>query len=418
MGSTKGSGLDENSGWISRELVFAPLTIRRRKVGLRCALGLCLILSAMGWAQQSALQRDEKPIEAESGFLQNQGAQPRFEEATKISPEALAAVEQQRISSVPHFSGSFAVAGKTFPFTLVGDKPQSGRTTAVSTQIIAITMFFEGFVDDAGEPIVLSPEPILPRVMNSPNFRNAPYQTGVTQFADAVQRAQFFRIMAPEWHTLLASPQALKPLVILVPRKYAKVYRNRSTGAVYAIVDTAFFISHLNTIVQLQDLRVDSLTVVLTANVFLAPDQDLKRCCVLGFHTAFDAGQIDGTQQIQTLVWASWIDQGILGTTVADVTPLSHEISEWMNNPFGSNVVPAWQSPGAPGGCQNNLETADPVATLPNAGYPVTIDGFTFHPQTQVLLPWFTRGPSDTLDGALSFPDQSLMTHVSQPCGR
>jgi hypothetical protein len=103
---------------------------------------------------------------------------------------------------------------------------------------------------------------------------------------------------------------------------------------------------------------------------------------------------------------------------VADVTPLSHEISEWMNNPFGSNWVPAWTSPSSPGACQTNLETADPVATLPNAGYPVTIDGFTYHPQNQVLLPWFTHAPSDTWDGALSFPDQGLVTRVSQPCGR
>lgn len=398
--------------------MLASSTIRWRRPTLSGILSLCLILPVAGWAQQRvASQTGETPADAENGFLENQGAKPRFEAASKISSEGMAAVQQQRIASVPHFSGSFAVSGRTFPFTIVGSKPQSGGTTSVPTQIIVVTMFFEGFVDDGGEPIVLSPGAILPRVMNSPNFRNAPYQTGVTQFADAVQRAQFFRIMGRDWHTLLGAPQLLKPVVIDVPRGRARVYRNRSTGAVYALVDTAFFISHLNTIVQLEALHPDTLAVFLTANVFLAPDLDMKRCCVLGFHTAFDAGQVEKTHLIQTLVWASWIDQGILGANVADVTPLSHEISEWINNPFGSNLVPAWQSPGAPGGCQNNLETADPVATLPNAGYPVTIDGFTFHPQTQVLLPWFTHGPSDTIDNALSFPDQSLVTRVSQPCG-
>jgi len=183
-------------------------------------------------------------------------------------------------------------------------------------------------------------------------------------------------------------------------------------------VDTAFFISQLNTIVQLEDLHPDALAIFLTSNVFLAPDLDVKQCCVLGFHTAFDVGQVENTHLIQTLVWASWIDSGILGGNVADVTPLSHEISEWMNNPFGSNLVPSWQSPGVPGACQSNLETADPVATLPNAAYPVILDGFTYHPQNQVLLPWFTHEPSVTFEGALSFPDQGLVTRVSQPCGR
>ena len=324
---------------------------------------------------------------------------------------------QQRIASVPHFYGSFDFEDRTYPFAIVGGNPQTSGVTRIPTQVIALSLFFEGFVDENGEPIVLASGPNMRRVLRSPNFRSASYQTGFTQFADAVQRAQFFHAMAQDWHTLLRPPQVLKPVVIDVPRGMAKVYRNRSTGVLYAVVDSAFFISQLNTIVQMANLRVDALAVALTTNVFLAPDADLKRCCVLGFHTAFDAGEIGDVQQIQTFVWASWIDQGILGTSVADVTPMSHEISEWMNDPFGNNEVPAWQPPDGSAGCRNNLETGDPVAALPNAGSPVTIDGFTYHPQTQVLLPWFTRqSPRDSIDGAFSFPDEGLVSGPSQPC--
>jgi hypothetical protein len=119
---------------------------------------------------------------------------------------------------------------------------------------------------------------------------------------------------------------------------------------------------------------------------------------------------------IQTFIWASWVEQGILGPGLADVTPMSHEISEWMNNPFGSNAVPTWQVPNSTG-CQSNLETGDPLALMPNAGYPVLIDGFTYHPQNQVLMQWFQRGDtSDAFEGAFSFPDQSIMTGPSQAC--
>ena len=394
----------------------------RKRLGLArlcCAVSVSLFLSLAAVGQSLEADASQPPAEAEVGFLQSQGAHPRFEAASKISADAVIALQRRAISSVPHFSGSFASEGKTFPFTLVGSVPQAGGTTEIPTQMIVVSALLDGFVDEQGEPIVLGPGNILDRLQNSPNFRNADYSTGFTQFADAVQRAQFFRIMAQDWHTLLKPPEVLKPVTIEVPRGMARVYRSRGTGAVYAVVDTAFFISQLNTIVQMAELHPDSLAVILTSNVFLAPNVDVKKCCVLGFHTAFDAGQTGAGLQIQTLVWASWIDQGILGTSVADVTPLSHEISEWMNNPFGVNLVPAWQSPAAPGGCQNNLETADPLATLPNAGYPVNIDGFTYHPQSQVLLSWFTRqGQSDSLDGAFSFPDQGLMTRPSQPCGR
>jgi hypothetical protein len=401
--------------------MMADLAANRGRAGrlalLSCFAALALLLPAASLAQSSPSDASGAPIVADGGFLQNQGAQPRFQSASKISPDAVMALRQQTISSVPHFSGTFMSAGKTFPYTVVGSRPQSGRTTQIPTQIVAVSLMFEEFVDQDGQPIVLDPGPVMNRIVNSPNFRDFSYQTGVTQFADAVQRAQFFRTMGQDWHTLLLPPQMLHPVTIDVLRGMAKVYRNPSTGVVYAVVDTNFFISQLNTIVQLDGLRPDALALVLTSNVFLAPKADVKQCCMLGFHTAFDAGRIGRVQQVQTLVWASWIDQGLLGPGVADVTPMSHEISEWMNNPFAANIVPSWQPLGGAGGCQSSLETADPVAMLPNAAYPVSIDAFTYHPQTQVLLPWFTRqGTQDAIDGAFSFPDESLVTEASRPC--
>jgi len=379
-----------------------------------CAALVMVIMCAIAWAQ--APEHAQSPIDAEGGFLANQGAQPRFESGTKISGQAELALRTQRVLSIPHFTGSFAFNGQTFPFNVVGTQPQVGGVTRIPTQVKPVTLLFEGYEDEKGDPIVLSPEPVVLSVRNSPNFRSAQYQTGFTQFADAVQRAQFYNAMAQDWHTLLDLPQLLRPLIIVVPKNSAKVFRNRSTGAVYAVVDTAFFVSQLNTLVQMENLRVDALPIILTHNVMLAPDADVGRCCVLGFHTAFDAGQIRNTQMIQTLVWASWMDAGILGSGISDVTAMSHEISEWFNDPFGTNLVPAWQYPSASLGCQNNLETGDPLATMPNAGYPVNIDGVTYHPQNQVLLPWFTRQPSDALDHDYSFPDSTLVTGPSQAC--
>ncbi|HEX9254661.1 MAG TPA: hypothetical protein VF938_03920 [Candidatus Angelobacter sp.] len=366
---------------------------------------------------QSAPADASQPIEATGGFLQREGAQPKFEAVSKLSPDARAALKEGRIFSVPSFSGSFAWQGTNYPYTIVGGKPQAGGTTEVPVQLIPISLLFEEYADESGSPLILGPAQVIPRVLSSPNFSDAQYATGVTtQFADAVQRAQFNAVAAKDWHTLLSKPEVLKPLTIDVPRGLAKVYRNRSTGVTYAIIDTNFFISHLNTILQLENLRPDTLAIALTSNIFLAPQSDIKKCCVLGFHTSFDMGELAQVKFVQTFIWASWVDQGILGTSLADVTPMSHEISEWINNPFGGNIVPAWQAPNG-SGCQNNLETGDPLALMPNAGYPVVIDGFTYHPQNQVMMQWFQRGAaSDAYEGAFSFPDQSLMTAPSQAC--
>jgi hypothetical protein len=378
-------------------------------------MALLCLLSGSAFAQ-SASPETSQPIDATGGFLQREGAQPKFEGSSKLSPDARAAMRDGRIFSVPHFSGSFESQGKAYPFTMVGAKPQSNTTTEVPVQVIPISLFFEEFVDENGAPIVIDPAVIVPRVQASPNFHDAQYATGTTQFADAVQRAQFNATAGKDWHTLLGAPQIMKPLRIAVPRGDAKVYRNPSTGVVYAIVDTDFFLSQLNTMIQMANLSPDALAIALTSNVFLAPQKDIKKCCVLGFHTSFDVGEMAQIKFVQTFIWASWVDQGILGPTLADVTPMSHEISEWMNNPFGSNAVPAWQVPNSTG-CQSNLETGDPLALMPNAGYPVLIDGFTYHPQNQVLMQWFQRGTtSDAFEGAFSFPDQSIVTGPSQAC--
>jgi chitinase len=394
---------------------FKPDRLSRR-ISLFCgALALLCLLSGNIFAQ-SVSPETSQPIEATGGFLQREGAQPRFEGASKLASDARMALTQGRIFSVPHFSGSFESQGKTYPFTMVGTKPQSNATTQIPVQIIPISLFFEEFADENGAPIVLDPGTIVSRVQASPNFHDAQYGTGTTQFADAVQRAEFNAIAGKDWHTLLGAPQILKPLRIAVPRGDAKVYRNPSTGVLYAIVDTDFFLSQLNTMIQMANLSPDALAIALTQNVFLAPQKDIKKCCVLGFHTSFDVGEMTQIKFIQTFIWASWVEQGILGPGLADVTPMSHEISEWMNNPFGSNAVPAWQVPNSTG-CQSNLETGDPLALMPNAGYPVLIDGFTYHPQNQVLMQWFQRGAtSDAFEGAFSFPDQSIMTAPSQAC--
>lgn len=378
---------------------------------------MALLCSLHGLSTAQSAQADtSQPIDASGGFLQREGAQPRFEGASKLSSDARLAMKEGRIFSVPHFSGSFQSQGKAYSFTMVGARPQSNGTTEVPVQIIPISLFFEEFVDENGAPIVLDSGPVVTRVQSSPNFRKAQYATGTTQFADAIQRAQFNATAGKDWHTLLGAPQILKPLRIAVPRGDAKVYRNPSTGVLYAIVDTDFFLSQLNTMIQMANLSPDALAIALTSNVFLSPQKDIKKCCVLGFHTSFDVGEMAQVKFVQTFIWASWVDQGVLGSGLSDVTPMSHEISEWMNNPFGDNAVPSWQVPNT-SGCQSNLETGDPLALMPNAGYPVSIDGFTYHPQNQVLMQWFQRGAvSDAFEGAFSFPDQSLMTGPSQAC--
>ncbi len=76
------------------------------------------------------------------------------------------------------------------------------------------------------------------------------------------------------------------------------------------------------------------------------------------------------------------------------------------------NITPWWLSPN--GNCQDNLEDGDVVEGLPNAAYPITMHGFTYHPQNEALLQWFEFKPiSEAVQHAYSYPDTSVLTALS-----
>jgi hypothetical protein len=180
--------------------------------------------------------------------------------------------------------------------------------------------------------------------------------------------------------------------------------------------------------INANNFTTDAVNVDLFPNTFLfslnvnnpnAPGG----CCVLGFHTYFFEGGVTPQPRWISL-FASFISPGLFGAGFQDVTGLSHEISESFNDPFINNTVPKWQFPGQPPSstvCQGNLETGDPVEVLPTATIPLTLkekqEIFTFHPQNEALLQWFEMGAtSNAIDGAFSYPNETVLPHSAVPC--
>ena len=148
--------------------------------------------------------------------------------------------------------------------------------------------------------------------------------------------------------------------------------------------------------------------------------REIRSCCVLGFHQyIFDPSTNPESRWIYA--FASWISPGIFDPGIQDVTALSHETSEALNDPFGNNIVPTWQYPTMPATCQANLETGDPVEVLGNSTVPIVTrekhEVFQYHPQTEALLQWFEIGdPSNAIGGAFSYPDTTALPRAATPC--
>ncbi len=92
-----------------------------------------------------------------------------------------------------------------------------------------------------------------------------------------------------------------------------------------------------------------------------------------------------------------------------DIIGLSHEVSEWLNDPFGLNAVTPWSTPTAPQyGCKDVLETGDPLSGVwfPLNGNPDPNPraGGVWHPQDSAFPQWFLReSPSSAYGGHYTF---------------
>lgn len=369
-------------------------------------------------------------IHGQPDFLDtaNQATVPANAQAA--SPASLA-----HVTSVPNFQGSFSSRGKTWPFTMIGSAPSGGASTALPAKIVPVSLRLQNA--DLVTFTTVSVAGFITPTLNSPNFRTASYTSGSSiQFADAIQRAEFFHAMKSTWHTRLQPVSALQLFTLTVPRfttitlngKKTQVrtyFTSKSTDGhtVVFLLDQYFNQQIFNLAVKEINagrFTTNAMNIALFPNTFLYSVNSsggMGNCCTLGFHT-FLTDNGTPTESRWVFAFASWISPGSFGGGLVDVSALSHEISEAVDDPFVNNLVPAWQFPNEPGTCQDSLETGDPVEVLANAVSAVKIGTTTFHPQTEALLQWFEqKTTSNAISGAFSYPNTKALTHSATAFG-
>jgi hypothetical protein len=314
-----------------------------------------------------------------------------------------------RLPSIPTWSGSFQSEGTTYPYVMVGHKPQHGDETRVDTSLIVLNFKFDEFGDANGNPIVIDSSSIVQDVIGSPNFVKYDYTDGRGQFSDALQRASFWNIMDRDWHTTIEKPRILQTVTIEVPVGQAQLF-DPGNGHYIGIVNFDFLYSQIQTILQLEPVRTNELPILISYDVFA--DQ------ALGFHDAVEVQQ-GNRAGIQTYLWTSWLDLDAFGPLYADATTMTHEVSEWMADPFINNITPDWSIPNSGGACNGILEVGDPIEDLDTQMFPITLHNHVYHTQNEVTVPWFSRDnvPSTAFQGTYSYPDTTVLTTHSSPCG-
>jgi hypothetical protein len=298
------------------------------------------------------------------------------------------------------------------------------------TEVVAATLASPVFAlnDYGSTPFATAPGafPNDPSLIQGPGGVLSQNDAGnQLQLQDAIQRAEFNKTGLSSYHLRL-NPVVHDPITFVVPSGKSGILQSPN-GLDGALIDYDWWSAQIQTLNgNLAYLDPTHLVLYLTKDLLLIYRGD---CCTGGFHGTVQSKHGNGNQPVQTFAWATYGlpgggDRPNGGTDWAsqDITVVSHEISEWANDPFGNNSVEPWATFTAPQyGCVGNLETGDPVVAIgfamgtniyfqgPNPDGSQSADGY-YHPQDEVFLPWFMRlAPNN-----ISEPTQSPSTNIGR----
>jgi hypothetical protein len=331
----------------------------------------------------------------------------------QVSPEA-ADANADASAGLAFFRTQFLSLGtKLIPMTILGSDPGQGTgTTVIPTVIVPLRFVFP----NPGNP-VLDGTARVTEVQNSPIFQNADYSAGgislgVTQYGDALQRAQFWNypgFSESDYHVLLAPPVVAPTVTAVVPATGCGATRTAScgtaaltvSGALVGRLDSSFFSSLINPLVR--NYAANVLVIFQTDNVVLYNGVP-SNCCAIGFHNS-DPAPI---ATAHTWIFHSYSEPNTFtGDAILDVQALSHEVAEWLNDPFVAtlsvaNLVAPFRVPGQGNACQVNFETGDVLETPPIV-FTKSVMGTTYHLQDEAFLPYFLHGRSFSVNGWYTF---------------
>src|SRR5258706_499921 len=296
-------------------------------------------------------------------------------------------------NGLPTWTDSFAYQGLDFTYRMVGTDPKAGsQTTLIPTEIIPLRFVFpNGTVYDSSTDIV-DGETAIQRIIESPIFQNYNFVVGGTfigntQYGDAFQRANFWNSVStrsPDYHVLLGQPTILPTQTVIVPPDKDFSGIDPVTGLLQPRLDDDFLLGYQASLINQLNLSPRSLPIVLWGTV--------TGQFVAGIHP-WQVTPNGPTAYIGTAYNQRTNGFNDFG---ADIYVLSHEIVEWMDDPF-DGYTPGWNfafddpTPRCVSTLYDFLEVGDPLEIYRESEIPLHTSSFTYHVTDAVFVDFFTR---------------------------
>jgi hypothetical protein len=313
-------------------------------------------------------------------------------------------------AQLPQHTFSYNYNGQTISAVIVGPDPATtNSTTTIGVGIIPLKLVYGAsngnMTFDPNTPYIGSTTATQmvagsPMFVSSIDWVQGGVDIGKTQYIDAYDRANFWGSIQTnnKYHLVFAKPLIAPSQTINVTSAQGHVIANPWSGIPTGTFDYFAFDSQLQTIMKkFKQINPGVLPIFLTYNVYLT---EFGQCCIGGYHNA-NGSQPGG----QTYSYATTISQAAVSVFSEDISALSHELGEWQLDPFVDNLAPSLCASRG----NSLMENGDPLENNANFGtYPYTVNGFTFHPQDLVTMPYFGAPTSTSVNGFFTFQGETL----------
>jgi hypothetical protein len=304
-------------------------------------------------------------------------------------------------TALPTWTFNWTYQAQRFDAVFVGTDPTGGASTTVPVYIIPVRLLFKTssgtLTADPTAKDYTGRTPVdttrdSPIFQTGITYKQGATNIGDTQYEDAFQRAALWGTVKAHggYHVLLGKPTVEKRVSFKVPAAYG------GSGTAYGVkvitADINWFDGVITPLLTTLKIPANSLPIFITTQTYLTEG---GACCVGGYHN------YTGTQ---AYAYFTFISNGT--STLAfsqDVSALSHEVGEWIDDPLTSNTnIPALC--GELGNQDQIYEVGDPIEVDKNYGdYPYVLKGITYHLQDLVLPTYFGAPASTTANGWSTF---------------
>jgi len=320
-------------------------------------------------------------------------------------------------TQLPQWNGSYTdLTGRTITFTQIGGDPSNTNSTSTINVLLIPIKFV---ITQNGTKYVFDPKKVqlannqnrsvIKAMEISPLFtsdidfspqwgtcgnKGKCVDLGQTQYIDAFQRGTW-------WGNNVGANTNYHVLFTYTLEPEQTITLSCTSGCVATefgvqagLMNFGTFDQKLQGFLQnISDVNPGVLPLFISYDVYLTSGG----CCIGGYHNS-NAGPPTG----QTYSYATYVDKA--GAFSQDVEAFTHELGEWMDDPFiGYNNV----------NCSDNgwMEVGDPLEGLPNyGGFKYKDHKFTWNLQSLVYMPYFGAPLTDSANQWYAIQDD--MSHV------